>query len=68
MARYTVHEPGTDLKRHEYARLTAAFARAYRYLPLDPPGRYNLSGRYVTVQEWDDDMNPLRQWMISGKR
>lgn len=65
---YTVHEPGSGMKRHQYKRLTDAFRRAYSYLPLDPPGPYNLKGRYVTVQEWDNEHNvaPLRQWMISG--
>ena len=68
MTYYTVHEPGSNLKRYQYKRLTDAFRRAYRFLPLDPPGHYKPDGRYVTVQEWDNERNaaPLRQWIISG--
>jgi hypothetical protein len=68
MATYTVHEPGSSLKIGEYKRQSAAFKFAYKYLPLDTPGTYNPDGKYVTVQEWDDNANPLRQWLISGQR
>ena len=68
MATYTVHEPGSGLKVKSYQTLPAAFRCAYDYLPLDTPGQYNPDGRYVTVQEWDERSDPLRQWIISGKR
>ncbi len=66
--KYTVHDPGTHLKIAGYARITDAFRRAYTLLPLDTPGKYHPDGRYVTVQEWDDASEPLRQWLISGRR
>ena len=65
-ATYTVHDPDTKRKVADYAHLATAFRRAYAFLPLDTPGTYNPKGRYVTVQEWDERGDPLRQWLISG--
>jgi hypothetical protein len=68
MATYTVHKPGSNLKVGDYLSQSAAFKAAYKHLPLDTPGIYNPEGKYVTVQEWDDNTDPLRQWIISGRR
>lgn len=65
--KYTVHEPGSRLKVAEYKLQFQAFRHAYNYLPLESPGSYSPQGRYVTVQEWGDHSEPLRQWLISGR-
>jgi len=67
MPHYTVHDPGTHMKVASYKTMGAAFRRAYRFLPLEVPGKYHPDGKYVTVQEWDDRSDPLRSWIISGK-
>ena len=64
--KYTVHDPATHMKADEFGTVPAAFRAAYRYLPLETPGKYHPAGKYVIVQEWDDNSNPQRQWLISG--
>jgi hypothetical protein len=67
---YTVHKPDTGMKIKSYKKLASAFKLAYSYLPLDV-GSYvkpTRPGAYVAVQEWDDNFEPQRQWLISGRR
>ena len=65
--KYTVHDPGAHMQVAAFSDLAEAFDRAYEYLPLNVPGRYNPKGKYVTVQEWDDRVDPLRTWIIAGR-
>jgi len=68
MTSYTVHDPVTHMKIKSFRTLASAFRFAYKLLPLDGPAKYRPDGKYVTVQEWDEQVDPLRQWMISGRQ